>query len=110
MGTTWNPQDDNSLAPDVYDETDVKRPKMYQVVLLNDDYTTMEFVIYVLQKFFHKTADEAYDIMMHVHKKGAGVCGVFPFDIAELKVMQVNDEAKAHQYPLRSIMEEIKND
>ena len=85
-----------------------KKPSMYRVLLLNDDYTTMEFVTVVLQKYFSKTMDEATRIMWHIHKHGVGECGVFTFEVAETKVTQVMDFARKHQHPLQCIME--KND
>ena len=83
----------------------LKRPAMYQVVLLNDDYTPMEFVVMVLERFFNKNEDEATQIMLHVHQKGVGVCGVFTYEVAETKVTQVMDAAKEHQHPLQCTLE-----
>ncbi|MBV8567522.1 MAG: ATP-dependent Clp protease adapter ClpS [Methylobacteriaceae bacterium] len=85
--------------------TQTKRPNMYRVLLLNDDYTPMEFVVLVLQRFFNKSADEATRIMLHVHHHGVGECGVFTYEIAETKVTQVMDFARKHQHPLQCIME-----
>ena len=82
-----------------------KKPSMYKVVMLNDDYTPMEFVVHVLERFFSKTRDEATNIMLHVHQKGAGVCGVFSFEIAETKVVQVMDCARENQHPLQCTIE-----
>jgi ATP-dependent Clp protease adaptor protein ClpS len=82
-----------------------KRPNMYRVLLLNDDYTPMEFVVLVLQRFFNKSADEATRIMLHVHHHGVGECGVFTYEVAETKVTQVMDFARKHQHPLQCIME-----
>lgn len=82
-----------------------KKPSMYKVLLLNDDYTPMEFVIDVLQRFFSKGAEEATRIMLHVHNHGVGVCGVFPFEVAETKVNQVMDYARRNQHPLQCTME-----
>lgn len=82
-----------------------KKPSMYKVLLLNDDYTPMEFVIHVLERFFNKSREEATDIMLHVHRRGVGVCGVFTFEIAETRVNQVMDFAKANEHPLQCIME-----
>jgi ATP-dependent Clp protease adaptor protein ClpS len=79
----------------------VERPPMYEVVLHNDDYTTQEFVVYVLMKFFQHDATTARKIMLHVHTKGLGVAGVFPFDIAETKVHQVVEFAREHEMPLQ---------
>jgi ATP-dependent Clp protease adaptor protein ClpS len=83
----------------------VKKPHMYMVIMMNDDYTTMDFVIHVLQKFFRKTYDEANRIMLNVHHKGRDVCGIFPYDVAATKVMQVNDYARKSEMPLKCIME-----
>ena len=82
-----------------------KKPSMYQVLLLNDDYTPMEFVIYILERFFNKSKEEATTIMLHVHKKGVGVCGVFPYEIAESKVSQVMDFCLKNEQPLQCILE-----
>jgi len=81
------------------------KPSMYKVLLLNDDYTPMEFVIHVLERFFQKNHDEATQIMLHVHQKGVGVCGVYPYEIAETKVTQVIDLARKHQHPLQCTLE-----
>ena len=78
---------------------------MYKVIMLNDDYTPMEFVILVLERYFSKTQDEATQIMLHVHQKGVGVCGVFTYEVAETKVQQVMDLAKQHQHPLQCTLE-----
>lgn len=82
-----------------------KRPSMYKVLLLNDDYTPMDFVVVVLQKFFAKSQQEATDIMMHVHRRGVGVCGIFTYEVAETKVAQVMDFARSHEQPLQCTME-----
>ena len=82
-----------------------RKPAMYKVLLLNDDYTPMEFVIHVLENFFNKNHEDAYTIMMHVHMKGIGVCGVFTFEVAETKVAQVMDHAKQNNHPLQCTME-----
>jgi ATP-dependent Clp protease adaptor protein ClpS len=84
----------------------VKPPPMYQVVLLNDDYTPMEFVVGVLQKFFGKGREQATQIMLKVHHEGRGVCGVYPRDIAATKVEQVGSYSRQHQHPLQCVMEE----
>tara|TARA_R110002072_G_scaffold64203_1_gene159040 strand:+ start:13493 stop:13876 length:384 start_codon:yes stop_codon:yes gene_type:complete len=78
----------------------VKRPRLYKVLLHNDDYTTMEFVIYVLQRHFRKTMDEAKDIMLKVHNNGVGICGIYTFEVAESKVEKVKKEAKDNGHPL----------
>lgn len=83
----------------------LKRPRMFQVLLLNDDYTPMEFVVQVLEHFFGMNREKATQIMLHVHTRGKGVCGVYTHDIAETKVAQVNDYARSHQHPLLCTME-----
>ena len=82
-----------------------KKPSMYKVLMLNDDYTPMEFVVHVLERFFGKSREEATTIMLHVHRRGVGVCGVFTYEIAETKVTQVMDFARRHQHPLQCILE-----
>ena len=82
-----------------------KRPSLYRVLLLNDDYTPMEFVVHVLERFFNKSRQEATDIMLTVHRRGVGVCGVFTFEVAETKVAQVMDFARANEQPLQCTME-----
>ena len=84
----------------------VKPPQMYQVVMLNDDYTPMDFVIVVLQKYFGMDRERATRVMLQVHREGMGVCGVFPRDIATTKVEQVTSFARQHQHPLACVMEE----
>ena len=84
----------------------VKRPPLYKVILLNDDYTPMEFVVQVLEKFFGLGREKATQIMLHVHTRGKGVCGVFTREIAETKVSQVNEYSRRHQHPLLCTMEE----
>ena len=82
-----------------------KRPNLYRVLILNDDYTPMEFVVHVLEKFFQKDVEAATKIMLHVHHHGIGECGVFTYEIAETKVTQVMDFALKHQHPLQCVME-----
>ncbi len=81
------------------------KPPMYQVVLLNDDYTPMEFVVDVLQQFFKMTSGQATQVMLHVHTKGKGMCGLFTREVAETKVTQVNEYARSNQHPLLCVME-----
>ena len=85
--------------------TKTKKPSMYKVLMLNDDYTPMEFVVHVLERFFGKSREEATNIMLHVHRRGVGVCGVFTYEVAETKVAQVMDFARRHQHPLQCILE-----
>lgn len=82
-----------------------RKPNMYKVLLLNDDYTPMEFVVHILERFFNKNRQEATDIMLHVHRRGVGICGIFTFEIAETKVAQVLDFARANEQPLQCTME-----
>ena len=82
-----------------------KKPSMYNVILLNDDYTPMEFVVLVLEKFFNKKQEEATQIMLHVHKKGIGVCGTYTYEVAESKCRAVLDFAKKNEHPLQCSME-----
>ena len=85
--------------------TKTKKPSMYKVLMLNDDYTPMEFVIHVLEQFFNKAHEEATQIMLHVHQKGVGTCGVYTYEIAETKVNQTMDLAQQHQHPLQCTIE-----
>ncbi len=82
-----------------------KKPSLYKVLLLNDDFTPMEFVIVVLERFFNKRQEDATDIMLHVHQNGVGLCGVFTYEVAETKVTHVMDFARQHQHPLQCTME-----
>lgn len=84
----------------------LKKPPLYKVVLLNDDYTPMEFVVEVLQTFFYLDRSKATQIMLHVHTRGKGVCGVFTYEIAETKAAQVNDYSRKNQHPLLCTLEE----
>jgi ATP-dependent Clp protease adaptor protein ClpS len=82
-----------------------RKPAMYKVLMLNDDYTPMEFVVHVLERFFQKSREEATRIMLHVHRRGVGVCGVFTYEVAETKVTQVMDLARQNQHPLQCTIE-----
>jgi ATP-dependent Clp protease adaptor protein ClpS len=84
---------------------EVARPPLYQVVLLNDDFTPMDFVVVVLETFFNMDRERATQVMLHVHTRGKGVCGVFTREVAETKVTQVNEFARAHQHPLLCTLE-----
>jgi ATP-dependent Clp protease adaptor protein ClpS len=83
----------------------VKKPSMYKVLMLNDDYTPMEFVVHVLEAFFHKNREEATQVMLHVHRRGVGICGVYTYEVAETKVAQVVDFARRHEHPLQLTLE-----
>ena len=87
-------------------EDEVKEPPMYKVLLHNDNYTTKEFVVQILMTVFHKSAEEAAQLMWQVHSKGRGVCGVYPFEVAETKVTTVTNIAREHGYPLKTSLEE----
>ena len=82
-----------------------KRPAMYKVLMLNDDYTPMEFVVHVLERFFGKSSQDATQIMLHVHQRGVGICGVYTYEVAETKVAQTMDLARQHQHPLQCTIE-----
>lgn len=84
-----------------------KKPSQYKVLMLNDDYTPMEFVVLVLKRFFGMNMDEATRVMLHVHQKGVGVCGIFTYEVAETKVNQVMDFAREHQHPLQCTLEKV---
>ena len=84
---------------------ETKKPSMYKVLMLNDDYTPMEFVVHILERFFNKNRQEATRIMLHVHRRGVGICGVYTYEVAETKVTQVMDFARQHQHPLQCTLE-----
>jgi ATP-dependent Clp protease adaptor protein ClpS len=106
-------EDGNRGIDDVEDEVGVatktrtkpKKPSMFKVLMLNDDYTPMEFVVMTLKRFFSMDLEQATRVMLHVHQKGVGVCGVFPYEIAETKVNQVMDFARENQHPLQCTLE-----
>ena len=98
-----DPTVEGGIATKTRPET--KRPSLYKVLLLNDDYTPMEFVVLVLERFFSKSREDATRIMLHVHHKGVGICGVFTFEVAETKVAQVIEFARQNQHPLQCAME-----
>ena len=100
-----NRQDDFDRGVALKSKTKTKKPSMYKVLMLNDDYTPMEFVIHVLEQYFAKNHDEATKIMLHVHQKGVGVCGVYTYEIAETKVNQTMDLAQQNQHPLQCTIE-----
>ena len=95
----------NNTGTIIEEKIELKKPSFYQVLIMNDDYTPMEFVILVLERFFKKSRAEATQIMLHVHQKGMGVCGLYPYEIAETKVVQVMDFARKNQHPLHCAME-----
>ena len=85
-----------------------KKPSLWRVLMLNDDYTPMEFVVYVLQAYFNKDQEAATQIMLHVHQKGVGVCGIYPYEVAETKVTQVINLARENQHPLQCTLEKAE--
>jgi ATP-dependent Clp protease adaptor protein ClpS len=85
--------------------TETRKPALYKVLMMNDDYTPMEFVVHCLQRFFKMSIEDATRVMLHVHQRGVGVCGIFTYEVAETKVTQVMDFAKQHQHPLQCTLE-----
>ena len=97
--------DDGGLGIATKTRVRTKKPSMYRVLILNDDYTPMEFVVLILERFFNKSREQATRIMLHVHQKGVGVCGVYTYEVAETKVAQVMDMARRNEHPLQCTME-----
>ncbi|MCX6558394.1 MAG: ATP-dependent Clp protease adapter ClpS [Candidatus Aminicenantes bacterium] len=106
MGSDQNTIFGSDAELQIKEETEIREPKMYRVVLHNDHFTTMEFVVEILVKIFHKPAQEATQIMLDVHRRGSGNCGVYSLDIARTKVAQVHALARQHEFPLRCSYEE----
>ncbi len=102
---TRGPGDGDQLGVATKTRTKPKKPSMFKVLMLNDDYTPMEFVVMVLKRFFHMDLEQATRVMLHVHQRGVGVCGIFPYEIAETKVNQVMDFARQNQHPLQCTLE-----
>lgn len=102
---TQNPNSDDGLLVEE-SKPELKQPPQYKVVLLNDDYTPMEFVVEILETFFGMNREQATQVMLHVHTRGKGVCGVFSRDVAETKVTQVNEYSRQNQHPLLCTLEE----
>ena len=100
-----NDDDDGITGIVIETKPRTKKPSLYKVLMLNDDYTPMEFVVHVLERVFSKPPEEATRIMLHVHRRGVGLCGVFTYEIAETKVTQVVDYARKHQHPLQCTLE-----
>ena len=100
-------EDDDAPTGGLATKTKVRtqRPSLYKVLLLNDDYTPMEFVVHVIERFFGKSREDATQIMLHVHHKGVGICGVYTFEVAETKVARVIEYARQNQHPLQCTME-----
>ncbi|MEH6662326.1 MAG: ATP-dependent Clp protease adapter ClpS [Parasphingorhabdus sp.] len=100
-----NDDDDTNLGIATKTRAKTKKPSPYKVLILNDDYTPMEFVVLVLKRFFNMDIDEATRVMLHVHQKGVGVCGTFSYEVAETKVTQVMDFARKNEHPLQCTLE-----
>ncbi len=96
---------DSDLGVATKTRTRTKTPSPYKVLMLNDDYTPMEFVVHVLQSFFKMSIEDATRVMLHVHQRGVGVCGIFPYEVAETKVALVMDFARANEHPLQCTLE-----
>jgi ATP-dependent Clp protease adaptor protein ClpS len=105
MSDTDHTDGDTATGTLVKAKPKTKRPSMYKVLMLNDDYTPMEFVTHVLERFFNKSSEEANRIMLHVHQRGVGICGVYTYEVAETKVTQVVDFARANEHPLQCTLE-----
>ena len=100
------PTAENQTRSEVKSRASIKRPPMFTILMHNDDYTSMEFVVEALIAVFHNSPTEANRIMLHIHFKGAGVCGVYPFEVAETKVSKVHDMARREGFPLRCSLEQ----
>ena len=105
MGGKAGDEDGTGLGVATRTRTRPKKPSLYKVLMLNDDYTPMEFVVLCLQRFFRMNLEDATQVMLHVHQRGVGVCGVFSYEVAESKVNQVIDFARQHQHPLQCTLE-----
>ena len=99
-------EDDTGVVTETRTQRKLKKPKLYKVLVHNDDYTTMEFVVWVLETIFHHDKTTATRIMLHVHKNGVGVAGVYPYEIAETRAARVEALARTHEYPLRCSVEQ----
>lgn len=108
VGQNGGGKNDSAIGIDLLDEVETEEPNLYKVLILNDDYTPMDFVVYVLKAFFKHDERAAEKIMLDVHKLGSGVAGIYNFEVAETKALQVNQFAKSNKYPLKSIVEEDK--
>lgn len=105
MATRKGDDDGSNLGVATRTRTRTKKPSPYKVLMLNDDYTPMEFVVLVLQRFFKMDMEEATRVMLHVHQRGVGICGIFSYEVAETKVNQVMDFARENQHPLQCTLE-----
>ena len=105
--TFKNTNQENELVIEKLSKNNVAKPPLYKVVMLNDDYTPMDFVVYLLKTLFRKNHNEASKIMLEVHNKGAGICGIFPYEIAETKILKVINTARNNGFPLLCTLEKI---
>jgi len=108
QATSGKPGGDEGLGLALKTVPKVKKPSLYRVLLLNDDFTPMEFVVFVLKNFFNKSSEEATRIMLHVHQSGVGQCGVFTYEVAETKVTEVMNFSRKNQHPLMCVMEKVE--
>lgn len=99
------PSQSSATEPELAQEIQIQRPPMYRILLLNDDFTPMDFVVDVLKHFFHKTEEESIQLMLQIHHQDQAVCGIYTYEIAEQKVNQVNHYSQQHQHPLQCMME-----
>lgn len=104
-GDEKRPEPGRAMGVATKSKPKTRMPSMYKVLLLNDDYTPMEFVVVVLERLFRKSQEEATRIMLHIHRQGVGLCGVFSYEVAETKVNQVIDYSRRHEHPLQCTME-----
>jgi len=102
----WDESSDIIEQTDTSTKEEIVEPPMYKVIMLNDHYTTMEFVVYILETVFHKSLKEAIAIMLNIHNKGSGICGVYTAEVAETKIQQVHQLARNKEFPLKCTMEE----
>ncbi len=107
IGGTGNTDGQSEIGIATRTKARPKKPSQFKVLMLNDDYTPMEFVVIVLKRFFHMDLEQATRVMLHVHQRGVGVCGIFPYEIAETKVNQVMDFARKNQHPLQCTLEKV---
>ncbi|MDQ6961853.1 MAG: ATP-dependent Clp protease adapter ClpS [Mariprofundaceae bacterium] len=103
------PPQSSVAKPDLAQDTKIQPPSMYRILLLNDDFTPMDFVVDVLKQLFHKTEDESIQLMLQIHHQGQATCGVYSYEVADQKVQQVNHYSQKHQHPLKCIMEKDRD-
>lgn len=112
----WNPSQDDEDGTEkdaqviTEEKVELKRPSMYRIILLNDDYTPMDFVVWLLESVFHKSKEESIQLMLQVHHKGSAICGIYPYDVARTKVFHVKSLAQKNEHPLECLMEVEEGD